>query len=36
MCLSGSLSFGESEQIEEGELLTKFPHLIDWAHHKED
>ena len=35
MCLIGPLSFKESEQMEEGKLITKFPHLIDWAHHKE-
>ena len=29
MCLIGSLSFKESEQMEEGKLITKFPHLID-------
>lgn len=34
--LIGPLSFEESEQMEEGKLLTKFSHLIDWAHYKED
>ena len=29
MCLIGPLSFRESEQMEEGKLITKFPHLID-------
>ena len=35
MCLIGPLSFRESEQMEKGKLITKFPNLIDWAHHKE-
>lgn len=36
MNLIGSLSFRESEQLEEGKLLTKFSHLINWAHCKKD